>query len=508
MLGKGGDNVQSLDNEIEFLNILASSLSLVHKGDLIIGEIDAASNYLRYAQYIKDKADLILVLDDSHLLKELKHILKEIEESKGEEGLIYAIEFCKWLDFHITYVKKETDSKNGERQYVSLYHLIDIETKQVVHIGALNTNYKDTKIWINPKLQVSTPYVMREGNRVEQDVSNRDVFEGINGILKNCCYFIFDGKTYISNVILPSDFFPNEKFLRIGFSPLSNRSDNLNIEYIDWVRKGIQQQGIAMGPIACSEEIKQRFCEDFKTAGDNNVNILFAPEMLGVEAMESTRGRKNKTIYELSIERQEQFLTVPEMIVLPSYWSGHFNTVTITDGTGEILGKQEKHIPYIDRKNHFVEALQESERWNTVLVHIPQKLRIAIMICAEFLNGKKEKIFDLICGSLCTSLIIVPSYSTGEKDFINALSSLKMYGTTVVWGNCCGAIRPDEKAIGGCGIAGTKLTDVFGRVCNCGNSCDNVKSCIFAFDIPLDYEYMKNANVNIVEIKHIVEKIV
>lgn len=499
--------MQSLDNEKMYINILASTLSIVQKNDDTIGEIDAASNYSKYAQYIKRKLDSILVWEDKQFLDDLNHILEEIEVSESEERLIYAIEFCKWLDFHITYMRKETDIKNGKRQYVSLYHLINTESNKIVRIGALNSNYNETKIWINPKFQVCHPYVMRDGNREDRDISNRDIFEGINGSLNNCCYFAFDNRNYVSNVIIPTDFLCNDKkFLRIGFSPISDRKNILNIAHIDWTRKGMQQQGLAMGPILCSESIKQRFCEDFRSAGDKNVDILFAPEMLGVEVMEQVRGTKNETIYKLSVERQEQFLPVPSMIVLPSYWFNHSNAATIIDGTGEVLGKQEKHIPYINKKERWIEALQEKDKWNTVLIHIPQKLRMAIIICAEFLNGKSEGVFDLICGSLCASLIIVPSYSSGEGDFINALASLKMYGTTVVWGNCCGAIKPDEKAIGGCGIAGTQLTDVFGRVCKCGNSCADVDSCIFILDIPLDYEYTKNTDEHVAIIEHVVEK--
>ena len=499
--------MQSLDNEKKYINILANALCIVEKCGEIIGEIDAASNYSKYSQYIKDKLDSILVWDDKQFLDDLNHILEEIEASDGEEKVIYAVEFSKWLDFHITYMKKETDLKNGNRQYVSLCHIVNTENNKIVRIGALNSNYNETKIWINPKFQVCHPYVMRDGNREERDISNRDIFEGINGSLNNCCYFVFDNKNYVSNVIIPSDVLCNEKkFLRIGFSPISDRKDILNTAYIDWTRKGIQQQGIAMRPILCPESIQRRFCEDFKSASDREVDILFAPEMLGVEAMELVRGTKNEMIYKLSIERQQQFLPVPSIIVLPSYWFEYSNTATIIDGEGEVLGKQEKHIPYMNKKKHYIEALQEKDKWNTVLIHIPQKLRMAIIICAEFLSGKSEGIFDLLCGSLCASLIIVPSYSSGEADFINALASLKMYGTTVVWGNCCGAIQPDEKAIGGCGIAGTQLTDVFGRFCKCGNSCANVDSCIFILDIPLDYEYTKNIGEHVAAIEHVVKK--
>ncbi len=510
ILGKEADNVQSLNSEKMYINILASSLGIVQKYDWMIGEIDAAINYSKYAMYIIKKLDSCLVWDDDQFLDELKHILEEIETSMGEEQLIYAIEFCKWLDFHITYVREETDLKNkksGKRYYVSLYHLVNTESNKIVRIGALNSNYNDTKIWINPKFPVCYPYVIRDGKKEDYDFSSRDAFEGINGSLNNCCYFVFDDKNYISNVILPSDFLSNDKkFLRIGFSPMSDNKSILNVESVDWIRNGMQQNGIAMGPILCSELINQRFCEDFKYAGSKNVDILFTPEMLGIEAMEISRGRKNSTIYELSKEMQENFLPVPGMIVLPSYWTNFSNTATITDGTGEILGKQEKHVPYLDKRKHRIEALQERDKWNTVLIHVPQKFRMAVIICAEFLNGKDEGIFDLVCGSLGASLIIVPSYSGGETDFINALSSLKMYGTTVVWGNCCGAIKPDEKAIGGCGIAGTQLTDVFSRVCKCRYSCNGVESCIFILDIPLEYEYTKHSDVHVAIIDHLLEK--
>ena len=295
MLGKEADDVQSLDYEKMYMNILASSLCIVQKHDGIIREIDAASNYTKYAQYIKNKLDSILVWEDKRFLADLNQVLEEIETSEDEERLIYAVEFCKWLDFHITYMRKETDLKNGKRQYVSLHHLINTESNKIVRIGALNPNYNETRIWINPKFQVCHPYVMRDGNREERDISNRDIFEGINGSLNNCCYFTFDNKNYVSNVIIPPDVLCNEKkYLRIGFSPISDRKDILNAAYIDWTRKGIQQQGIAMGPILCSESIKHRFCEDFKSAGDNEVDILFAPEMLGVGAMELVRGTKNE----------------------------------------------------------------------------------------------------------------------------------------------------------------------------------------------------------------------
>lgn len=134
-----------------------------------------------------------------------------------------------------------------------------------------------------------------------------------------------------------------------------------------------------------------------------------------------------------------------------------------------------------------------------MLIHIPNFHRIAIVICAEFITDL-SRIQKFICGSLGVTLLIVPSYSRGEMDFINVLSHLKGYGTTVVWGDCCGAVSGNEKAIGGCGVAGTTSTVTFGSVCRCGFSCENVKACIFKVEIPLDFEFNKIKEFNANEI--------
>ena len=83
ILGKGADNVQSLDNEKMYTNILASALCMVQQFDEIIGEIDAVSNYSKYTQYIKDKLDSILDWEDKQFLDDLNEVLKEIEASEG-----------------------------------------------------------------------------------------------------------------------------------------------------------------------------------------------------------------------------------------------------------------------------------------------------------------------------------------------------------------------------------------------------------------------------------------
>lgn len=88
--------MQSLDNEKWYINILASALSIVEECDEIIGEIDAASNYSKYSQDMKNKLDSILSWEDIKFLENLANILEEIKTLDGEKKVIYAIEFCKW----------------------------------------------------------------------------------------------------------------------------------------------------------------------------------------------------------------------------------------------------------------------------------------------------------------------------------------------------------------------------------------------------------------------------
>ena len=39
----------------------------------------------------------------------------------------------------------------------------------------------------------------------------------------------------------------------------------------------------------------------------------------------------------------------------------------------------------VDNKGHKMEALSELQEWSTILIHVPNFHRIAIVICAEFL---------------------------------------------------------------------------------------------------------------------------
>lgn len=118
---------------------------------------------------------------------------------------------------------------------------------------------------------------------------------------------------------------------------------------------------------------------------------------------------------------------------------------------------QEKYIPFVNVATNKIEALEEPEVRTTVIIHIPGVHRIAI----------------------------------------------------VIWGNCCGAIRSDEKAIGGCGVAGMREDIVFGEKCNetCRGSCKGISACVFLVDIPLKFRLDKTKKSDpITYVEHCIER--
>lgn len=483
--------MSTIDSAKRYMNIMALGLKIVSMFCAPFNQIFSIRNYKQIAEFIKNKMDSYWCTDNERFLEDIENFLRDIEKEETEDKIVMALEFCKWLDFKITYLKNENNS-NGDRQFFSLYWLVQFSDNRYAEIDALNTNWRETGIWINPKFEIASPYIICEGISVQKNIANRDAFEGINGILKNCSYIFWSEKNKVKNIIVSNDFLyekDNDRFT-IAFSPMSDRSDLIKIEEQLVERDGTTFEGEGVVEISNAEILHERLKNDWILASDINADIFFSPELLGTELSEENDGFYNETIRNLSNLRLGNGESVPKLTILPSYWSNQRNTATIVGQDGEIIACQEKHIPFVDIKNNKIEALSELSEWFTVLIHIPNVHRIAVVICAEFLSDQK-RVEEVICGSLGATLVIVPSYSRGEQDFINALSTLKRYGTTVVWGNCCGAVSRSQKAIGGCGIAGTTKTFIFGGECQCEFLCNDIKACVFKIDIPLHFELKK-----------------
>lgn len=476
----------------KYMNIMALALSLISRFKINVSEIRAYRNYSIIAERQKTILDSLWEASKDDFIDAINEALEKIQQIQSDlEKKICLMEFCVWLDLRITYASEENNSE-GTRQFVSLYPIIPITASAYIEIGALNTNWKDTNIWINPKFSIADTHVIRNGISKKKKISNRDIFDGLNGILENCSYIECDKKKRIRNIIIPTSCFGEQEkdAITIAFAPMTDRNDNFVTKRQMIKRAGIPYNGLAVEEIKNADILLDRLKTSWELAADVGADIFFAPEMLGSELSETGNEHYNMNVRAWSIARMKECRNIPILTILPSYWSNNSNRATILSNDERILARQEKYVPYIDVKNNMLEALEDRDEWQTVLIHIPGMHRIAILICAEFL-ADQDRVRKYICGSLGTTLLIVPSYTAGEQDFINLLPNLKPYGTTVVWGNCCGAVMGDKKAIGGCGLAGTAKTLKMGDVCKCNFSCKGVAACVYKISLSLNQEVKK-----------------
>ena len=471
----------------KYMNIMALGLSMLNNNNVSYIKLKAVEGYGEIRKEIITQMDLAWDIDNDIFFSKIEIILNNIKQQDIPDRSIMAIEFCKWLDSKITYMEQEKNEL-GKRSYFSVYWLLPYKLKDYVEINALNSNWKETEIWINPKYDIVEPYkVYNDGSKHKKKIANRDIFEGINGELTHCSYFIWDKKRYVKNIIISADI---KNKITLAFSPLSDSKNIVEKKETHVEHDGILFKAIEISNINEKENILDRLKKDWMFACSMSADIFFAPEILGTQLSEKNDDEYNELINNLANERLSKGEATPKITLLPSYWHNRHNIVTITNGEGQIMAHQEKHIPYIDKSNMTMEAIDEQDEWTTVLIHIPFIHRIAVVVCAEFLDDI-QRIQKFICGSLGTTILIVPSFSKGEQDFVNTISSLKQYGTSVIWGNCCGAIKTNEKAIGGCGIAGMPSTILFGNKCKCNYSCNNIDACVFKIDIPLKFEINK-----------------
>lgn len=475
-----------------YMNQFARALNMVNLFPSCYSEIYALHNFRTKFEDMNTQLNVLNIKEPDVFLDALEQIISEAEAQDTHTQIIYAVAICLFLDRKLSYLADVNDA-------FSIYALVPLSNnKSVVINKPLNSNYKDTGVWINPKFSACLLYECNSAQQKERRMFNRDSFVGLNGELKNCSFVRWDDSLSVVNIIVSAEFLAERhaQRLRVGFSPLSDNKDLLDSDVVPINRNNIDFSGEQLNTIKSPDLIMERFCYAWKLACDNNVDIFFAPEMLCTEEMHNSVENYNLLIQRMSMERLLKGKTIPSINILPSYWHQGINSCQITYQDGKILGEQSKRFPYVNREKGTLEAISFQNSNNIILLHIPGVHRIAVMICADFLTQQEDWLEKYICGQLQATLIIVPSYSGGEQDFINSLPIVKRYGTSVIWGNCCGAKVKGEKQIGGCGMVGTDTITRFSDVCTCQSSCQGTTGCAFIVDIPLKLTgNMENDNV-------------
>lgn len=495
------------EQSVLFMNILAELLCFLQEFELPFQMLHALTDFEYFGEKIRDKLDKVLCQnqDLDSFLKFLRKEGHKIISKKNQENMLLAYHMCIWMDRRLTY---EDILQKDSKGKLSIYNLIPVRAYAHCEIDALNDNYKSVRIWINPKLPIfKSVSVLNEGGERERTTSNRDAFEDLNSELYHVSYFVWRSDYVIHNIIFPYEYEAGAKLdktnghLRVGFIPVSDKKDLIAPQCKEVIESQYKFKKMYISHPNHEQEIATRLAYGLELACKNDVDIVFAPEMLGTKQTEQTSGNYNTYIREIYGNMLFERKTPPLITIMPSYWDcdQETNSAAIVDRHGRILGRQKKYTPYIDFKSCSAEGIKQEEIKEIYLLHIYGVHRIAISICAEFIDS-----FDgeLICGQLGATLIIVPSYSHGERDFINSIGTLFPYGTSVIWGDCCGAVNHSPRIIGGCSLVGYIEIHKMGDYCKCSHSCAHCKGCLFTIDLPIKVVMSKSGQAMHQEVIH------
>lgn len=303
----------------------------------------------------------------------------------------------------------------------------------------LNTNSSETKIIVLPKF------------RADWQHSNmwKSFDYSLNNYLQNI--YIIDiasliGKYKIRNYILSYNLFQkaidNGKLV-IGASPITCKScikpENIETREIDG--KGY----FSLKGLSNKVELQKNLKSIFKKAQMSGVNILVFPEMLGIEGQE-------QAVEDIVTDSG---LLNPQITVLPSIWRNKENCSQILIGAANepILQRKSFRFPYQNEEGDiFLEDLRLEEEIDIHIFHANRIGRIVVAICKDLLMKKH---LDFLIDELKASVILVPSFSTGDYPFEMISYEGFPYDCNIVWINSCAAehlVKSSGKALDNIGL--------------------------------------------------------
>lgn len=405
------------------------------------------------------------------------------------EEKIYAIAIYAYLDQRACYSTDRTIV--WEKKRFSLESLLRRRFDAASTVKSLNTNQEETGIWIIPNLGASTAQKIYDDATRPCSLAAKAALYGLNSSESHFIYYTNNRfTTDVTSILLPQVEEEDENGwmpeLNVAFAPMSDDGHLLQTENRQFCSNGSSRNGVWVYGLSKEEELCRRFEQDWMTACRNRADIFFAPEMLAVPRMVEICDGVNPFLEKLVFQAAKQEMRPPRITVMPTWWDSGVNKVLVFDEYAKLLGSQNKRYRYIDESHRQAEALtEESMHDGVLLIHLEKQQRVAIVICAEFLYGARGYVQDFLCRQLGVTLLLVPAFSHGEEDFINRLPSLRPYGTTVIWGNCCGAakVTPQVRQIGGaCSYAGMDGVSRFPK--SCGFHCEPGQSCCFLVRVP------------------------
>lgn len=390
------------------------------------------------------------IIKDNNFIVRLKHLANEYIR---EENSFKLLKLLQVLDSSIkNLIKISCEDDEGYKEII-----------------ALNTNYDDTDILLLPYVKC---FWKRHSNGSQHGYK-------INHCLQNTYYIIkSDLKDLtVKHLYLNEALFLNaiqNKRLKVACSPVTN---NAVIDKIETIEDVEGNSLFFISKIKNKELIQKKILEIIEEAKRRNVDILVFPEILGFEEL---------TMEAIELITNNILENYPPLIVLPTVWKDYSNASDVIIENGRLIIKQAKQNPMnFNGANEYI---------------IPDKIlyvihafgigRICILICKDMLVFDY---LDIILEDVQASLIIVPSFSTGNYDFQNAIARCQAYDCDVVWINSCAAIHLAPSKTDNFKIIGIILESGKGSN-NSVNFCQNEKCkncdlrmCMFEHEIRLDY---------------------
>lgn len=505
--------MQQLDIARQYIDLMAHAFRVLKsqsEADLSLNR--ATDDYDEILNSVKKSLDQLKNNNADTLLDTITSMINEMDSIGSQQKTIYAEAICRCMDNLISYKENHTIWENGR---FSLFCMVPIQNdKPFILSKPLNSNWEKTGVCIIPKFPVSMAETKINSELKDRPLSGRNMPYGINRDLVNIGYYPLEkGTPNVHHIILsdrqlPSTHNSGAKTC-IAFSPISNCGSLLDCEYRNEIEVGGKTcTGIIINGVNEVQMLNEKYAKCWEKACEVFPDVFFAPEMIATDDMVSVDNSGSKFLKPLLKKAAMEGKTPPRLTIMPTYWRNRENKLFVFDEKGICIGTQLKRKPFVSERKHFAEALNvPPENTDILLIHLKNKQRIAFAICSEFLIGQEDYVSDFLCKKLGATLVLVPSYSDGEQDFTTLISAVKRFGTSVVWGNCCGAVplqdsQPTERIIGACSYAGADEIHRFGSIKKCNSTCDGIESCVFHIELPARVEQNKPNAMPMPEISH------
>lgn len=356
---------------------------------------------------------------------------------------------------------------------------------------ALNGNYEQTGIRILPNVRsVHDPRKYPEDNGPDRKEKHWawECDPGINQELRNIYYVENDALVVrgvpckLNNVVLDHPFLEGKEWLTIAASPMAN-DIKLKMDYLTVERDTAVERRFAVKGLHNPKRAWARLEAAFLRACKERADIVMFPEMLGDELFIQPGSRHSRKMDDLIDKALEKGLTLPFLILMPTWWHDGHNELYVLSGENELKCVQRKYIPFIyrekDTKLKYMEDLVDTVP-EVQLVHIDGVGRAAFMICRDMLETDYEKM--LISALHCT-LILCPSFSPHKTAFDLKDGQGRPNGCYIVWLNSCSASDDKMKHVGW--VSSPVAEDYVTRFCPaCGGKCgEDSMACLFLVKI-------------------------